>query len=113
MRMMIRLIPTLLVGLVCCGVALAGSWETGGFRTANGKLIQRGMTKTEVRRDAGTPLDGKKSATAKSEKSSSGKASSKGKRGDVWTYKGNDGHYAITFHGDKVAKIEVTPFRDH
>jgi hypothetical protein len=56
------------------------------------------MTKDEVRRDAGAPLKG-------SAKSASGK------RGEVWTYQGGDGLYALTFRSGRVAKIEVTPRR--
>ncbi len=80
--------------------AQAGSWETGGFRTANGQLIQAGMTKAQVLRDAGQPNTPVK------------KGKSSRKKGDAWTYKGNDGYYTITFKGDRVTNIEVTPFRD-
>lgn len=105
-----RIILAMLSSLVYTQLALAGSWETGGFRTANGQLIQRGMTKAEVRRDAGAPMDRAALARTKGGKSST---SAKSKRGDIWTYKGNDGYYSISFHGDRVVKIEVTPFRGY
>jgi hypothetical protein len=105
-----RIILMSLSGLVYAHLALASSWETGGFRTANGQLIQRGMTKAEVRRDAGAPMDRDAAARAKGEKSS---ASATSKRGEVWTYKGSDGYYSIAFHGGRVVKIDVTPFRGY
>ena len=85
--------------------AIAGSWETSGFRSANGKLIVPGMQKSEVRRDAGKPLDGKE-LTAVEKSSRKNK-----KQGEVWTYRGSDGIYSLTFAGDKLYKIEVTPNR--
>lgn len=30
---------------------------------------------------------------------------------EVWTYRGGDGPYDVTFRGTKVIKIEVTPNR--
>lgn len=83
--------------------ARAGSWETSGFRTANGQLVRLGMTKEEVRRDAGKPLTGKDKPPSTSSK----------KRGEIWIYKGSDGYYAVTFQRSRVAKIEVTPFRGY
>ncbi len=106
-----RIILTILSGLVFTNASsLASSWETDSFRTANGQLIQRGMTKAEVRRDAGAPMDRDAAARAKSEKSSVPAAR---KRGEVWTYKGSDGYYSITLLGGRVVKIEVTPFRGY
>lgn len=91
--------------LICSSAAIA-SWETSSFRTSNGQLVRLGMTKAEVRRDAGAPLDRPKAASGKTERSAATK-----KRGDVWIYKGGDGVYSIFFSADRVAKIEVAPFR--
>jgi hypothetical protein len=86
--------------------ALAGSWETSSFRTANGQLVRIGMTKAEVRRDAGVPLDKGKATRVKDDGPTKHR-----EKGEVWTYKGSDGIYSIRFNGDKVAKIEVAAFR--
>lgn len=101
---------TVIAGLAAMQIALAGTWETSAFRTANGQLVRIGMTKSEVRRDAGAPIKGKVAALADDQASS---ASSKKKRGEVWVYKGSDGYYALTFRGGRVARIDVTPFRGY
>ena len=85
--------------------AFAGTWETSGFRTANGQLVRVGMTKAEVRVDAGAPTD--KGKTQVKNSSGSGKRGG----GEVWTYRGSDGIYSVSFIGDRVARIEVAPFR--
>jgi hypothetical protein len=85
----------------------AGSWETSSFRTASGQLVRIGMTKAEVRRDAGAPLDKDKATRVKHDGSAKRR-----EKGEVWTYKGSDGIYSVRFNGDKVATIEVAPFRD-
>jgi hypothetical protein len=95
-----------LIPVVFCLIATAASantWETSSFRTNNGQMVRVGMTKAEVRRDAGAPLDKEKAGRAKDDK--------RRDKGEVWTYKGNDGIYSIRFSGDKVASIDVAPFR--
>jgi hypothetical protein len=93
--------------LVLCSLvfsaACAAAWETSSFRASNGGLVRLGMTKAEVRRDAGAPLDRAKGAKTKNESSK--------RPGDVWTYRGNDGVYSIKFSGGRVEKITVAPHR--
>ena len=86
--------------------AFGASWETSGFRTAKGKLIQSGMLMTEVRQDAGEPLDRQVTSVGVN---SDGKT---GEQREVWTYRGSDGVYSLTFSGNRLTKIEVTAFRD-
>lgn len=102
---MIRFIVAAVLCLIP-SIALASSWETSSFRTANGQLVRLGMTKAEVRRDAGAPLEKGKLAHPKRKVSSTGK-----RGGEVWIYKGSDGVYTISFIKDRVAKIDVSPFR--
>ncbi|HKQ30712.1 MAG TPA: hypothetical protein VJS66_05445, partial [Burkholderiales bacterium] len=71
------------ISVVFClatGVVCAGTWETSSFRTANGQLVRIGMTKNEVRRDAGAPQGKNDAARNKNSDSPTGK-----RRGEVWT----------------------------
>ena len=85
--------------------ALAAAWETSAFRAASGKLITPGMSMTEVLRDAGEPL---RRTQVSQGVSVDGRI---GETIEVWTYRGGDGIYDLTFRGTKVIKIEVTPDR--
>lgn len=93
--------------LLCClaPAAFATSWETSAFHTDSGGLVKRGMTMTEVRRDAGEPLERVEIARG----IDAGKAA--GETRQVWTYRGADGYYDITFEGNRVTGIVVTPDR--
>ncbi len=84
---------------------LAAAWETSAFRTASGKLITPGMSMTEVLRDAGEPM---RRTRVSEGVSVDGKV---GETLEVWTYRGGDGFYDLTFRGTKVLKIEVVPDR--
>lgn len=85
--------------------AFAASWETAAFRTDSGLLVRPGMTMTEVLRDAGKPLD----RVVLSRGVNAGVASGETKQ--VWTYRGADGYYDVTFVGQRVTVIVVTPDR--
>jgi hypothetical protein len=89
--------------------AMAASWETSGFRTLSGALIRVGMSKADVRRDAGEPLAHDR---IKRTKSAGGKKTKRKKKpGEAWTYRGNDGYYTVRFSGDSVSSIDVVPDR--
>lgn len=84
---------------------LAAAWETSAFRTASGKLITPGMSMTEVLRDAGEPMRRTKVSEGVNVDGRIGETI------EVWTYRGGDGFYDLTFRGTKVTKIEVAPDR--
>ncbi|UCH52672.1 MAG: hypothetical protein JSW09_08670 [Pseudomonadota bacterium] len=63
------------------------------------------MTMTEVLRDAGEPL---KRVKVSEGVSVYGKV---GESVEVWTYRGGDGLYDLTFQGTTVSKITVVPNR--
>lgn len=63
------------------------------------------MTMTEVLRDAGEPLE----RTVISRGVHTGITA--GASEQVWTYRGADGYYEITFVGRRVTAIMVTPDR--
>lgn len=84
---------------------LAASWETEGFRLADGKLVRKGMSAGQVLNQAGNPGARRVVTTGINIGGQSGETV------EVWTYRGHDGHYEITLTGDKVTRIEVTPIR--
>lgn len=86
-------------------VASATSWETAAFRTDSGLLVKPGMTMTEVLHDAGEPLDRMELSRGVSAGGSSGETK------QVWIYRGTDGYYDVTFVGQRVTVIVVTPDR--
>jgi hypothetical protein len=85
--------------------AVAATWETSAFRTSSGKLVTPGMSMTEVLRDAGEPVRRTKVSEGISIDGRIGESV------EVWTYRGGDGLYDVTFRGTTVIKIEVTPDR--
>ncbi len=85
--------------LVMAGNIFAASWETSSMRTPGGGLVRTGMTRQEVLKELGAPRN-----TAARGKS--------GKKGGSLTYRADDGLYTITFSGERVSKIVVTPNRD-
>ena len=91
--------------LLASGLAPAASWETSAFRTASGDLVRVGMTRAEVVKGAGQPLD--KTVL------SHGLAidGQTGLTREAWTYRTGDGTYTLTFTGNRLEKIEVTPSR--
>jgi hypothetical protein len=99
----LRLVAVILALASVC--ALASTWETSAFRTSSGKLVTPGMTMTEVLRDAGEPVRRTKVSEGISIDGRIGESV------EVWTYRGGDGLYDVTFRGTKVIKIEVTPNR--
>jgi len=84
--------------LALTGAVYAASWETTSMRTPKGGLIRIGMTTGEVLKELGQPRRSR--------------ASSRGKKSETWTYRGNDGLYTITLANGRVTKIVVTPDRD-
>lgn len=86
--------------LLCAatGTSLAASWETSSLRTPNGGLVRVGMPAQEALRELGP--------TAQRNK---GKSKQKG---EVWSWRGDDGLYRISISNGRVAKIVVTPNRD-
>jgi hypothetical protein len=99
----LRLVTVILALASAC--ALAATWETSAFRTSSGKLVTPGMSMTEVLRDAGEPVRRTKVSEGISVDGRIGESV------EVWTYRGGDGFYDVTFGGTKVIKIEVTPDR--
>jgi hypothetical protein len=97
--------PLAAVWLFTATLVLAASWETSSFRTRNGQLVTKGMLIPEVLRDAGEP----QSRVQVSQGIDTGKQH--GESVEVWTYRGSDGVYTITFAGTRVTKIEVTADR--
>ncbi len=91
------------IGLVVPGAAFATSWETSSLRTAGGGLIRIGMARQEVLKELGQSERARRNPTA------GGKS---GKKGGSLTYRGDDGLYTISFSGERVARIVVTPYRD-
>ncbi|BAU50147.1 hypothetical protein SVA_3611 [Sulfurifustis variabilis] len=92
--------------LLLSPAAFATSWDSAAFRTDSGLLVQRGMRMTEVLRDAGKPLERR----VLSRGVNAGPAAA-GETKEVWTYRGADGFYDITFVGDRVTGIVVSPDR--
>jgi len=91
------------IGLVFTSAAFAASWETSALRTAGGGLIRIGMPRQEVLRELGQPGRARRNTAA------GGKSA---KKGGSLTYRGDDGLYTITFSGERVVRIVVTPNRD-
>lgn len=94
-----------LLGVLATVPGWAGSWATNSFRTASGDLIQRGNTMTEVLRRAGQPVE--------RQVISHGIAVGGviGVNRELWTYRGTDGIYTVTFAGNRVEQIDVVPYR--
>jgi hypothetical protein len=99
------LLVSAMVLLLAAGDTLAASWDTSSFRTPNGQLVTRGMSMSEVLRDAGEPVNRVKVSEGVS---IDGKV---GESVELWTYRGSDGLYDVTFQGTQVTKISVTPKR--
>lgn len=99
---------TCAVGLVLAGLVpvTATSWETSTMRAPGGGLVRVGMSRQEVLKELGQPLRIRAVARGAS---SGGKS---GKKNSASTYRGTDGLYTITFSGDAVVRIDVTPDRD-
>jgi hypothetical protein len=76
------------------------------MRTPGGGLIRIGMTRQEVLKELGPPPR-ERSLTQKT--ASRGKS---GRKSSSFTYQGDDGLYTISFSGEQVVKIVVTPKRD-
>ena len=94
------------IALAMPGPALATSWETSAMRAPGGGLIRVGMTRQEVLKELGQP----QRSQAFARNTAAGGTS--GKKGSSLTYRGDDGLYTITFSGDQVVRIVVTPKRD-
>ena len=94
------------IALTMPSAALATSWETSSMRAPGGGLIRIGMTHQEVLNELGQP---KRTQNSTSNAAASGKS---GKKGGSLTYRGDDGLYTITFSGERVVRIVVTPKRD-
>ena len=94
------------IGLVIASAAFATSWETSSMRTPGGGLVRIGMTRQEVLKELGQP---QRARTSMHSTAAGGKS---GKKGSSSTYRGDDGLYTITFSGERVVKIVVTPNRD-
>lgn len=94
------------IGLVLTSAVLAASWETSAMRAPGGGLIRIGMTRQEVLKELGQP---QRTHASTRNTAAGGKSA---KKGSSLTYRGDDGLYTITFSGERVAKIVVTPKRD-
>jgi len=94
------------IGLVVTSAAFATSWETSTMRTPGGGLIRVGMTRQEVLKELGQP---QRAPVSTHNTAAGGKS---GKKGSSLTYRGDDGLYTITFSGEQVVRIVVTPKRD-
>jgi hypothetical protein len=90
------------IGPFMTSAAFATSWETSAMRAPGGGLIRIGMTRQEVLKELGQPQRTHNTAAG-------GKS---GKKGGSLSYRGDDGLYTITFSGERVTKIVVTPNRD-
>lgn len=90
-------------GLLITGTVFAASWETSSLRAPGGGLIRIGMTRQEVLKELGQSGHTQNHGTA-SEKPA--------KQRNALTYRGDDGLYTITFSGDRVSQIVVSPKRD-
>jgi hypothetical protein len=96
----------LTIGAVLPGIIFSATWETSTMRAPGGGLIRVGMTRQEVLKELGQPLG---TRTVARSKTSGGKS---GAKGSAWTYRGSDGLYTLSFSGEQVVKITVTPDRD-
>jgi hypothetical protein len=96
----------LTLGAVLPGIAFSATWETSTMRAPGGGLIRIGMSRQEVLKELGQPQGTR--VTARS-KTTGGKS---GAKGNAWTYRGSDGLYTLSFSGEQVVKITVTPDRD-
>ena len=94
------------IGLVFANPVSATSWETTTMRAPGGGLVRIGMTRQEVLNELGQP---QRTHVAKRNTVRDGTS---GKKNSSFTYRGDDGLYTITFSGDRVVKIVVTPKRD-
>ena len=100
------IILTVTVGLAATDVAFGTSWETTSLRAPGGGLVRVGMTRQEVLNELG-----QQAGTQATTRNKAGDKKS-GRKGGALTYRGDDGLYTITFSGEKVARIVVTPKRD-
>ena len=94
------------IGLAIASAAFATSWETSSMRTPGGGLVRIGMTRQEVLKELGQP---QRVRTSTHSTAAGGKS---GKKGSSSTYRADDGLYTITFSGERVVRIVVTPNRD-
>ncbi|HJW81430.1 MAG TPA: hypothetical protein VJ396_04225 [Acidiferrobacterales bacterium] len=94
------------IGMVIASAACATSWETSSMRAPGGGLVRIGMTRQEVLKELGQP---QRAHAAKHNTAAGGKSM---KKGSSSTYRGADGLYTITFSGERVVRIVVTPDRD-
>jgi hypothetical protein len=76
------------------------------MRAPGGGLIRIGMTRLEVLKELGQP---QRTYASTHNTAAGGKS---GKKGGSLTYRGDDGLYNITFSGERVVRIVVTPNRD-
>lgn len=103
-----RLVVTLGVGafaLIASAAAYAISWSASMFRAETGYLVRRGMTKPEILRVAGQPMEKR----ALSPSLNTGPIG--GVQRELWFYRGEDGLYAVTFTGNRSVAIDVIPDR--
>jgi hypothetical protein len=92
-------ISLVLLWYAAAGASLAASWETSVVRTANGGLVRVGMPAQQALHELGPAA----------QRSRGGKPKHKG---EVWTWRGDDGLYHISISQGRVTKIVVTPNRD-
>lgn len=93
------------IALLTTAIAAAASWSASVFRAETGYLIRRGMTKPEILRRAGPPLE----KQALSPSLNTGPIG--GEYRELWFYRGEDGMYAVTFTGNLSVAIDVIPGR--
>jgi len=95
-----------IIGLTINSAANATSWETSSMRAPGGGMVRIGMTRQEVLSELGQP---QRAHVSTQNTTASGKPA---RNSSSLTYRGDDGLYTITFYGDQVVKIVVTPKRD-
>jgi hypothetical protein len=100
-----RITSLLVATLIVAGSAFAASWQTDSYRTRSGSLVRPGMNMTEVLAEAGEPANRRVVSTGIN------LGDRRGETVEVWTYRGYDGYYDVTFTGNHVTAIEVTADR--
>ena len=93
--------------ITSAGPAYAASWETTSLRAPGGGLVRIGMTRQEVIRELAPPPSEQSGA----QKKPVSQEKPRGKNSPI-SYRGDDGLYIISFSGERVVKIVVTPKRD-
>jgi hypothetical protein len=110
--LLIVFIAVLVGGMMASDRSVAAGWQTSTFRTVDGSLVRVGMSKTDVQREAGEPLNlGQPRKQKSARRTGTEKKTGKRRDGEAWTYRGIDGFYIVRFSGETVSRIDVKPDR--